>query len=120
MPAKDHNRLSPEGIRARKKAGGIIKALRNRAGYTQRELAQKLSLDYYTFVSAVENGQSRVPAYMYHEMAGYLSVDPVAFSMYGTKIYDPTIWAALYPDGGLSTEQLLDQLGLVMRIKSAS
>ena len=45
----------------RRKAGQWLKAGREAAGLTQAELAEKVGLRYYTFVSQVESGLGRVP-----------------------------------------------------------
>ena len=41
--------------------GAWLKELRGRAGLSQLQLAERLNLKYYTFVSQVENGFGRVP-----------------------------------------------------------
>jgi DNA-binding XRE family transcriptional regulator len=45
----------------RQEAGRWLKAAREAAGLTQAELAQRVGLRYYTFVSQVESGLGRVP-----------------------------------------------------------
>ena len=51
--------LGPRQLR--KQAGDWLKQRRADAGLSQADLAAKLGLKYYTFISQVENGFSRVP-----------------------------------------------------------
>ena len=50
----------PEARQLRKQAGDWLKQRRADAGLSQADLAAKLGLKYYTFISQVENGFSRV------------------------------------------------------------
>ena len=52
----------PKGMEQRKRAGGWLQERRKAAGLSQIELAQRLGLKYYTFISQVENGFGRVPS----------------------------------------------------------
>jgi DNA-binding XRE family transcriptional regulator len=45
----------------RKRAGAYLKGLRNEQKLTQTDLAKRLGLEYYTFISQVETGLVRVP-----------------------------------------------------------
>ena len=55
------SKASAEAKDLRKQAGAWLKQARNAAGLSQMDLAQRLGLKYYTFVSQVENGFGRVP-----------------------------------------------------------
>ena len=50
-----------ETKRLRREAGRWLKSLRESAGLTQAELAERVGLRYYTFISQVESGLGRVP-----------------------------------------------------------
>ena len=52
---------APKGAELRKRAGSWLQERRKAAGLSQIELAARLGLKYYTFVSQVENGFGRVP-----------------------------------------------------------
>ena len=48
---------TPDAKQLRKEAGRWLQAQRKRAGLSQIQLAEKLGLKYYTFISQVENGR---------------------------------------------------------------
>ena len=60
----------------RRRAGAWLKELRGRAGLSQIQLADRLGLKYYTFVSQVENGFGRVPTESMEAWARALGVEP--------------------------------------------
>ena len=65
----------PEARQLRKEAGRWLKGLRAAAGLSQIDLAARLGLKYYTFVSQVENGFGRVPTEALEAWARALGVD---------------------------------------------
>ena len=54
-------RNTPNAKQLRKEAGMWLKELRQQAGLSQIELAARLQLKYYTFISQIETGYGRVP-----------------------------------------------------------
>ena len=87
---------------ARKKrieAGAFIQKLRleHDPKLTQRALADKLKLDYYTFISQVETGAARVPPEQLVGSAKALGVDPQEFAKKLLSFYDPHTYKALFP-----------------------
>ena len=88
-------------VGARKKrieAGAYIKNLRlaHEPKMTQRELADKLKLAYYTFISQVETGAARVPPEDLIEWARALKVDPAEFAKKLLSYYDPHTYKAIF------------------------
>ncbi len=86
---------------ARKKrieAGAYVKSLRValEPKMTQRELADKLKLAYYTFISQVETGAARVPPEDLIEWARALKVDPAEFATKLLSYYDPHTYKAIF------------------------
>ena len=73
----------------RAEAGDYLKRVRNDAGLTQRELAERLNLKYYTFISQVENGQGRLPPKLWVRTAKALGVDVREFALAMLSYYDP-------------------------------
>lgn len=73
----------------RRDAGIWLRNERKRAGYSQTELAKKLGLDYYTFISQIENGRGRIPASRYADWADALSLPRREFALRMVKYYDP-------------------------------
>ena len=60
----------------RKRAGAWLQERRKAAGLSQIELAQRLGLKYYTFISQVENGFGRVPSDSMEAWARALGIAP--------------------------------------------
>lgn len=52
----------------RREAGVWLRQLREERGFTQRQLAERVGIEYYTFVSQIEAGRGRIPADRYQEM----------------------------------------------------
>ncbi len=82
--------------RLRREAGAWLKELRGRAGLSQIELAEKLGLKYYTFVSQVENGFGRVPTESMETWALALGADPSEFAKHLVSYYDPELHRLLF------------------------
>ncbi len=80
----------------RREGGAWIKSLREKAGYTQRSLAVALEIDYYTFISQIENGRGRVPPDRYKLWAEVLKVDPKEFMQGLMRYYDPYAYEMLF------------------------
>jgi len=89
-------RSAPEAKQQRKMAGAWLKGLRNRAGLSQIELAARLGLKYYTFISQVENGFGRVPTEGMQAWAEALGVEPAAFARELLSHYDPEMYRLLF------------------------
>ena len=83
-------------------AGAFIKGLRENRDpkMTQRELAERLRLPYYTFISQVETGAARVPPESQVAWAKALGVDPQEFAKKLLSCYDPHTYKALFPKNG--------------------
>ena len=45
----------------RGQAGSWLRELREKRGLSQRQLANKVSAEYYTFISQLETGRGRIP-----------------------------------------------------------
>ena len=89
-------RTVPEAKRLRREAGAWLKELRARAGLSQIELAEKLGLKYYTFISQVENGFGRVPTDSMEAWAHALDVEPSSFARELLSFYDPELHRLLF------------------------
>jgi transcriptional regulator with XRE-family HTH domain len=90
---------SNQGAKAkelRKKAGRYIRSLREAAGLTQNDLSKALGLDYYTFISQVETGMTRVPPDKYRLWATALKVEVEEFTRTLLSFYDPFTYDALF------------------------
>ena len=94
MPT-DKSRKSDDAKRLRKVAGQWLKSKRTIAGITQKELANRVGLEYYTFVSQIEGGQGRVPSNLYPVWAQSLGLDVKDFAKKMLEFYDPHTHRAL-------------------------
>jgi transcriptional regulator with XRE-family HTH domain len=89
MAFNAYDASSREARLLRADAGDYIKKLRINAEMTQREFADKLNLEYYTFVSQLECGQGRLPPKLWVKAALALGQDPKVFALKMLSYYDP-------------------------------
>jgi transcriptional regulator with XRE-family HTH domain len=89
---------APEAKALRKQAGAWLKELRAKKGLSQVELAERLGLKYYTFISQVENGFGRVPTDSMEAWALALGVEPRVFARELLAFYDPALHRLLFED----------------------
>ncbi len=73
----------------RREMGVWLKCLRETQGLSQRDLANILSLEYYTFISQLENGRGKIPSSRYVEWANALGQEPRSFVKTLLSYYDP-------------------------------
>jgi transcriptional regulator with XRE-family HTH domain len=84
--------------RLRQEAGRWLKAGREAAGLTQAELAEKVGLRYYTFVSQVESGLGRVPIETQGAWASATGQNPAEFARTLLAWYEPELHRLLFGD----------------------
>lgn len=80
----------------RREAGRWLKGAREAAGLTQADLALRLGLRYYTFVSQVESGVGRAPVEMQAAWAEALGLDPGEFARTLLRHYEPELHRLLF------------------------
>ena len=80
----------------RQEAGRWLKARREAAGLTQAELADRVGLRYYTFVSQVESGLGRLPIETQAAWADALGLDPADFARTLLAYYEPELNRLLF------------------------
>jgi transcriptional regulator with XRE-family HTH domain len=80
----------------RRDAGQWLKRLRERQGLSQRDLAEKVGVEYYTFISQVESGRGRIPPDRYRAWAKALSVPTREFVIKLMRYYDPVTYRILF------------------------
>ena len=80
----------------RRRAGTWLKGLREAAGLTQLELANRLEFKYYAFVSQVETGFARLPIDKIEGWAKAVGVDPAYFARRLLSYYEPELHRVLY------------------------
>ena len=87
---------APEAKQLRKLAGDWLKQRRAEAALSQADLAARLGLKYYTFISQVENGFSRVPTGLMGAWARELGLEPAAFARHLLMYYEPELHRLLF------------------------
>ena len=100
-----HQDVSTEGLpvgassgakQLRKLAGDWLKQRRADAELSQADLAARLGLKYYTFISQVENGFSRVPTEIMGAWAKELGIEQAAFAKHLLMYYEPELHRLLF------------------------
>ena len=89
-------KAAPVARQLRKQAGDWLKQRRADAGLSQIDLAARLGLKYYTFISQVENGFSRVPTEIMAAWAAELGLEPAAFAKHLLLYYEPELHRLLF------------------------
>jgi transcriptional regulator with XRE-family HTH domain len=89
-------KIVAEPRQLRKQAGDWLKLRRADAGLSQADLAVRLGLKYYTFISQVENGFSRVPTELMGAWASELGLEPAAFARHLIMYYEPELHRLLF------------------------
>jgi transcriptional regulator with XRE-family HTH domain len=92
MPSRSRRTIDPQRVRA----GAFLKHERELAGVTQAEVAKALGFEYYTHVSAIENGRNRLGPEHYEAHARALKMDPREFVKQIMRFYDPETWKILF------------------------
>lgn len=93
------NKFTPEDSKEHRAIlGHWLKSLREAEGLSQRELAERLNLDYYTFISQLENGRGKIPSYRYGEWAAALNQEPRQFVRKLLKYYEPVTYQILFDE----------------------
>lgn len=87
---------SKELMRLRKGAGRRLRAIRENAGLSQRDLAARLGMTFYTYVSTIEHGRSTVSVQQYHAWAAALEIDVKELVLTLMPYYDPITYRLLY------------------------
>jgi transcriptional regulator with XRE-family HTH domain len=80
----------------RRDAGQWLKQLREGLGLSQRDLAEMVGVEYYTFISQVESGRGRIPPDRYRVWAHALGVPARDFVIKLMRYYDPVTYRILF------------------------
>ena len=80
----------------RQQAGRWLRALRERVGMSQKELASAVGFDYYTFISQLESGRGRLPPGQYIAFSTALQIPLHEFVKTLLRYYDPLTYYALF------------------------
>ena len=94
------HRSDPEVQELRRVAGLWLKELREKRGLSQRQLANLVGAEYYTFISQLETGRGRIPPDRYRQWAVALDIEPTEFVRTLMKYYDPVTYGILFATEG--------------------
>lgn len=103
-PAPDPAKAAQTKV-LRQQAGRWLKGAREAAGLTQAELAERVGLRYYTFVSQVESGLGRLPVETQGAWAQALGLEPGGFARTLLRYYEPELFRLLFDSDGLKAAQ---------------
>jgi transcriptional regulator with XRE-family HTH domain len=92
-------RTDSETAELRREAGKWLREKREAQGLSQRQLADLVGTDYYTFVSQLETGRGRIPPDKYRAWAKALGMSPRAFVLALLPYYDPVTYDILFAEG---------------------
>lgn len=87
----------------RRIGGRWLKERRESAGLSQRQLAEILGVEYYTFISQIETGHGRIPPDRYETWANAIGLSLSDFVREILRYYDPVTFAILFGDASAST-----------------
>ena len=97
-------KINPEESKEHRLAIGLwLRELREEQGLSQRDLSEMLGLDYYTFISQLENGRGKIPSNRYREWAHALGQDSKTFVLKLLMHYDPVSYEILFSDNADET-----------------
>lgn len=97
LPSLSEKTSGTEGsVELRKRAGAWLRARRSELGLSQRELALRVNMEYYTFISQIEAGRGRIPAERMRDWSTALEVDPREFATTLMKYYDPYLYEMVF------------------------
>jgi len=104
MYGNPQGRLINEVQDLRRHGGRWLKEQREHAGLSQRELAERVGADYYTFISQLETGRGRIPPDRYLVWAQALGMDARDFVRELMRFYDPVTYGILFPADDKSSD----------------
>lgn len=98
MYAHPQQRADHDVQKLRREAGKWLKSLREARGLSQRQLADLVGVDYYTFISQLEAGRGRIPPNRYVQWAEAFEMTPKDFVRELMRYYDPVTHDILFPE----------------------
>ena len=109
MYGNPQRRAAEDVLDLRREGGRWLKAQRERVGLSQRQLADKVGTEYYTFISQLETGRGKIPPDRYLVWAEALKMSPRDFVQAIMRFYDPVAYAILFG----STERSADSVNTI-------
>lgn len=98
MYTNPQKRNANDTLELRREAGRWLKDCREACGLSQRQLAEKVGTEYYTFISQLETGRGRIPPDKYVVWAKALGLSPREFVLTLLPFYDPVTYDILFSE----------------------
>ncbi len=89
-------RSLPDVQKLRREGGNWLKQRRESLGLSQRQLADRVGAEYYTFISQLETGRGRIPPDRYNDWARALEMHAPDFVREMLRFYDPITYGILF------------------------
>lgn len=105
MYLHQQRRQDVETQELRRSAGRWLRVLREERGLSQRELAEQVGAEYYSFISQLETGRGRIPPDRYRVWAEALGVPASEFVRTLMQYYDPVTHSILFGGGPEAANQ---------------
>ena len=79
----------------RRQGGKWLKQLRENVGLSQRQLADRLDIEYHTLIAQLESGIGHVPTHRYRDWSRVLRIPVETFVRDLLRYYDPDTYEIL-------------------------
>ena len=96
MYGNPQRRALPDVQDLRREGGRWLKERRESLGLSQRQLAEQVGAEYYTFISQLETGRGRIPPDRYRHWARALQMNDRDFVREMMRYYDPITYGILF------------------------
>jgi len=96
MYGNPQRRSSADVQDLRREGGRWLKDRRESVGLSQRELADLVGAEYYSFISQLETGRGRIPPDRYEAWAKALKIPVDSFVRETMQFYDPITYQILF------------------------
>ncbi|WP_367187293.1 helix-turn-helix domain-containing protein [Rhizobium oryzicola] len=121
MQAEAHRATGRDELAAlRRECGAWLKERREVADLSQRELATRVGIEFYTFISQIESGRGRVPPERYEAYALALKIPPREFAKTMMRYNEPQIYRLLFEDQPAPAEPAASEDGQLSLAELAS
>jgi transcriptional regulator with XRE-family HTH domain len=102
MYTNPQKRNTSDTVELRREAGRWLRDRREGRGLSQRQLAEMVGTEYYTFISQLETGRGRIPPDKYRVWAEALGMTPREFVLALLPFYDPVTYDILFAEAKAS------------------
>ena len=103
MYTNPQQRAVSEPVELRRAAGRWLRDRREGRGLSQRQLAELIGVEYYTFISQLETGRGRIPPDKYRVWAHALGMDPRDFVLALLPFYNPITYSILFANNSMGS-----------------